>query len=335
MELIRSGYEMDKSSSKGHAMDVKNIIKSWFFRFYPKNIIFAALALVVLSPVYLKYSSSPRQSLFSGYVISDNVYMASPVAGTVMSVNVKRGQRVQIGTPLFQMDLTSQVSQAEKTKALIEEAEFEKEVRQAELVAAEAANKFAIADMNRFTSIQAKIEGAVSQQDIDTVVEAEAKSRANVVSAKNQISAANSRIESSRAELRDIEHRIGELSPKSPVSGRIEEVMYKPGEWAAANSSIISIVPDNEIKIRFYIPQNQLSKFQIGTKVAVSYDGGPKNITATIDFISTRPEYTPPVIYSLSTRDKLVFMAEAAPDNPTQLIPGQPMDVWLMPDKSR
>jgi HlyD family secretion protein len=316
-------------------MDVKNLIKSWFVKFYPKNLIFTGLVLIVLSPVYFKYGLAHPQSQFSGYVISDNVYMASPGAGTVISVSVKRGQRVEIGTPLFQMDLTSQTSQAEKIKAQIEEAEFEKEVRQAELTAAEAANKFAISDMNRFTSIQSKMQGAVSQQDIDTVVEAEAKSRANVVSAKNQISAANSRIESSKAELRDIEHRLGELSPKSPVSGRIEEVMYKPGEWAAANSSIISIVPDNEIKVRFYIPQNQLSKYHVGTKMAVSFDGGPKGMTATIDFISTRPEYTPPVIYSLSTRDKLVFMAEAVPENPTQLIPGQPMDVWPMPDKNR
>ena len=38
-------------------------------------------------------------------------------------------------------------------------------------------------------------------------------------------------------------------------------------------------------------------------------------------------EYTPPVIYSLETRDKLVFLVEAVPSNPRALVPGQPIDV--------
>jgi len=292
-----------------------------------KAIAIVIVLIIIFSLIYFK-GLTHQPSQFTGYVVSDNVYMSSSISGTVFSVNVKRGQRVEIGTPLFQIDLTSLKSQAEKVEAQIKEAESQKAVKQAELISAEAERKFAIADMNRFVSVK----DAVSQQDIDAALERATKASANIVSVQNQISAAASNIESSKAELRDIEHRIGELSPNSPVSGRIEEVMYKPGEWAAANAAIVSIVPDSEIKVRFYIPQNQLSKCHVGTKVSVFYDGGPKDMTATVDFISTRPEYTPPVIYSLTTRDKLVFMAEAVPTEPCKLIPGQPMDVSILPD---
>ena len=54
-------------------------------------------------------------------------------------------------------------------------------------------------------------------------------------------------------------------------------------------------------------------------------------MTARVDFVAPRPEYTPPVIYSLATRDKLVFLVEAAPSNPQALIVGQPMDVSPAP----
>ena len=47
--------------------------------------------------------------------------------------------------------------------------------------------------------------------------------------------------------------------------------------------------------------------------------------------ISPRAEYTPPVIYSQESRDKLVFMVEAVFDDKTaaNLHPGQPVDVKL------
>jgi HlyD family secretion protein len=275
-------------------------------------------------------SQLPR---FTGYVVSDNIYMSSPISGTVISVCVKRGQRVETGTPLFNIDLTSLAARTEKIKAQIQEAESQRQIRQAELTAAEAASKLANADLNRLLSAQAEIEGTVSKKDIDKASETVTKTKADVLSAQNQIAAAKSQIDSSKAELRDIEHQITELSPKSPVSGRIEETMFKPGEWAAANAAIVSIVPDDEIKVRFYVPQNQIHNYPVGTKVAIAYDGGPKGMTATVDFVSTRPEYTPPIIYSIETRDKLVFMVEAVPADPTKLIPGQPIDVRPIADK--
>jgi HlyD family secretion protein len=50
-------------------------------------------------------------------------------------------------------------------------------------------------------------------------------------------------------------------------------------------------------------------------------------MTATVGFVASEPEYTPPVIYSLDARQKLVFMVEALPSNPRALVPGQPIDV--------
>ena len=46
-----------------------------------------------------------------------------------------------------------------------------------------------------------------------------------------------------------------------------------------------------------------------------------------VSFIARAAEFTPPVIYSLEQRDKLVFMVEARPDNPDGLRVGQPVSV--------
>jgi HlyD family secretion protein len=48
-----------------------------------------------------------------------------------------------------------------------------------------------------------------------------------------------------------------------------------------------------------------------------------------VSFIARAAEYTPPVIYSLEERNKLVFMVEARTQAPQGLRVGQPVSVTL------
>jgi HlyD family secretion protein len=62
--------------------------------------------------------------------------------------------------------------------------------------------------------------------------------------------------------------------------------------------------------------------------VRVSCDGCASDIAAKVTFIASNAEYTPPVIYSVGSREKLVYMVEAVPiDPPVRLKPGQPVNV--------
>ena len=57
----------------------------------------------------------------------------------------------------------------------------------------------------------------------------------------------------------------------------------------------------------------------------------PDGLTATITYVAAEPQFTPPVIYSLEERAKLVFLAEARPDRPEAIRPGLPVDVEARP----
>jgi HlyD family secretion protein len=72
----------------------------------------------------------------------------------------------------------------------------------------------------------------------------------------------------------------------------------------------------------------------LGQEVRLSCDGCGQPIAARVSFISTQPEYTPPVIYSNAQRSKLVFLIEARPlttADGARLRPGQPLDVRPAP----
>ena len=102
-------------------------------------------------------------------------------------------------------------------------------------------------------------------------------------------------------------------------------MFFHPGEWAPANQPILSLLPDERIKVRFFVPERERSAYRIGRTVRFACDGCAGGLTARIEFVAPRPEFTPPVIYSREARDRLVYLVEARPA--TRLNPGQPVDV--------
>jgi HlyD family secretion protein len=95
---------------------------------------------------------------------------------------------------------------------------------------------------------------------------------------------------------------------------------------------VVSLLPDANRKIRFFLPEKQLAQAAIGQTIALACDGCPDNLTATIDFIATEAEFTPPILYSKENREKLVYRVEARPmDGAVVLKVGQPVDIRLVP----
>jgi HlyD family secretion protein len=121
----------------------------------------------------------------------------------------------------------------------------------------------------------------------------------------------------------------------SPVSGTVQEVYYRPGEVVPASRPVVSLLPPGNIKVRFFVPEPVLASIDYGDTVRVACDNCPSDITARVSFIARQSEFTPPVIYSLDERSKLVFLIEALPDKPGALRVGQPVDVRLMPRSAR
>ena len=113
------------------------------------------------------------------------------------------------------------------------------------------------------------------------------------------------------------------------ASGTVQQVYYRPGEMVPAGRPVLSILPPGNIKLRFFVAQALLPKIALGDAVDVACDGCGEPLRAKISFISRSAEYTPPVIYSLEERNKLVFMVEARPEKPDGLRVGQPVQVAL------
>jgi HlyD family secretion protein len=146
---------------------------------------------------------------------------------------------------------------------------------------------------------------------------------------EREIKAQQATVEAARAAVEMAQWRFDQRRVASPVSGVVADVLARPGETLQAGAPVVSILPPENIFVRFFVPQPMLSQVHRGDVVAISCDGCRADLTGTISFIAPQAEYTPPVIYSESSRSKLVYLVEARPprDKASLLNPGQPVAV--------
>jgi HlyD family secretion protein len=157
---------------------------------------------------------------------------------------------------------------------------------------------------------------------------AEALLKKNVGSEK-AFDDAKAQLRSAEAKLNSAKTKLERRKRFSPVAGTIQEVYFRGGEMVDPSRPILSIMPPGNVKVRFFVPQAQLPKVHMDERVLVTCDGCAKNLPARVSFISAKAEFTPPVIYSLEERARLVFRIEALPERPEELRIGQPASVAL------
>lgn len=315
----------------------------------PQRLLVAGLLLTaaILITVLWIVPRLDRSPVLSGYVEGEPLYLASPVAGRVDQMLVQRGDQVSAGQKLFVVDpsqlrgardqASAEVSAAEAQAADARKGQrpVELAVFDAQVAAAEASMRDAAAVLRRVRPLvqqgiyaKARLDDAQASYDAAAAQVAAAKRQrqaAALGAREDQIRAADSRVAQAGAALGAAQSRLADVSPLSPGAARVEDVFFQSGEWAPANQPIVSLLPDDRIKVRFFVPQAQISAYKVGSVVHFACDGCAAGLTARVTFISPRPEFTPPVIYSRETRDRMVFMVEAAPS--ARLNPGQPVDV--------
>jgi HlyD family secretion protein len=306
----------------------------------------AALALAACGE-----SGPPR---FQGYAESDLIFVGPDEAGRVTALHVDEGAQVKPGDKLFEVETDMQEAdvasakanlaqtraQLDNLKAATQRPEEIAVLRASERRAATALDMSRI-ELGRQAELTAKKVG--SQASLDDAQHTFDQNQAaldeirrqidvgNLAARGQQIAAAEQAVGMAQANLAAAQTRLDRRKLAAKVEGSVETVYFRPGELVPAGRPVVSILPPNLIKVRFFAPEPDLPRFHMGTKVSVTCDGCSKPIPATVSFIAASAEYTPPVIYSLDERAKLVFMLEARPDDANSLRPGQPVTVEVAP----
>jgi len=308
-------------------------------------------------PVLLLFGcSQERAGVFQGYIEGEYVYVASTESGSLTELSVRRGDRVQTGQLLFRLDPEPQQSAFSEAEQRVIQAEarlanLNKGLRPSEIAALEARlasaradAEFAESEVTRFTQLQR--ESVISPDEMDrartrrdAARAAEASLQADLETAQlgarqDEIIAAEADLDAAKASVARAQWAVGQKRQSAPVSGVVDDTLYRVGEVVAAGRPVVSLLPPGNVKVRFFVPETELILLKRGMRVSVALDGKPDPVDASVSYVSTQAEFTPPVIYSRENRAKLVYMVEAefAPGVAADLRPGQPADVKLEPN---
>jgi HlyD family secretion protein len=312
------------------------------------------LILLVLGWAATKiFAPGKPLDIFEGYVEGDLVQIGPIEGERLAQLDVQPGSRVEKGAPLFtmatpvldqqRMEARARVDQAQATLENLKEALNRPEqiaVFQATLERAKASLVLSQSDFDRQSALLPKGATTVAQRDqakyaLDRdkagVAEAERQIDAALLPSRNQeILGAEASILQANAQLHQIGVRIRRQSVSAPAAGVIQDVYFWPGEVVAAAQPILALLPPENRKLRVYVPESQLAKFSLGALIEISCDNCPAGLTARVIYISQQAEFTPPVIFSLQERGKLVFRVDARPDGNGLTLPlGLPITARL------
>ncbi|TPK63025.1 HlyD family efflux transporter periplasmic adaptor subunit [Mesorhizobium sp. B2-4-19] len=295
---------------------------------------------------------APAAPLAVGYVEGDYVLLAPIEVAQVETVAVKRGDRVTPGTTVVTLesaDARIAVAQAEASlaQAQAQLADLQVGKRPEEIAALKAQVDMAKAqadDAKRKYDRAADLfkRGTGTQADYDTasatletanaqVGQAQANLAVGGLPARSEtIKAAENQVKQAQAALRQAEWRLSKRTLAAPSPGRVNDVIRNPGDTAGPTAPVISMLPDGAVKLSVYIPEAAFASVRIGSLLRVHCDGCGPDVKARVSYVSPDPEFTPPVIYSLENRQKLVYLVEARPEGDAgPLQPGQIVDVDL------
>jgi HlyD family secretion protein len=309
------------------------------------------LALPWMAACILVACGGQPDAGWSGYAQADYVYVSSPLAGTLSALHVQAGQQVARGKPLFALESEAERAAREEASARVDVARFQADntdkgkrdaevaINQAQLQQARAQAELAQHDLARKRELVAR--GFISKAQVDEAQSAlaQAQGRVRELSSVVQVAqlparaderaAADAQVEAARQALKQTEWRQHQKQQAAPADAQVADTFFRAGEFVPAGQPVVALLPPANIKARFYVPEPELPSVALGQNVMLECDGCGTAIAARVTHIATRPEYTPPVIYSNSQRSKLVFMAEAqpAPADAARLRPGQPLSV--------
>jgi HlyD family secretion protein len=286
---------------------------------------------------------------WNGYVEAEYVYVAPTSPGTIETLRVSEGDDVAAGDVLFTLGDEQQralLAAAEAHVAAAEAAlanlttgsrEDEIEVIRATLSRAQADLSLATETAERTRQLAA--EGLTPRARLDQSEASLEAARAAVRQLEAELKVAElpardaqqqqgeANLAAARAEAAKARADLTDRTIRAPVAGRVERLYFVRGETAGQGTPVLSLLPANALKVKFYVAEAERPTLRLGDTVGVTCDGCAEGLTARLSYFASDPQFTPPIIYSREERMRLTFLAEATLEKGAGLLPGQPVTV--------
>jgi multidrug efflux pump subunit AcrA (membrane-fusion protein) len=230
---------------------------------------------------------------------SEVVAVATELAGVIVAVHVRSGDRVAAGAPLLALDDRAWRAALASAEAEIAEAEAARAQGQAEQARAQAERDRAQADSTRFAAL-VRQNFAASRQRYETALADARKAEAQVALATAQVAAAEAR--RGRAEASALRARIDldRAVIRAPIAGTVLRVNARVGEYAGAaqlDPPLVAMGLLDPLHVRVQIDEIDAPRLTTGglaaTAAATAFLRGDGTQAAPLHFVRLEPQAQP------------------------------------------
>ena len=278
----------------------------------------------------------------------DRISLPAPSAERIVSVDVREGDRVKVGTVLITLERTRIAAQTDATLAQAQQqreslAELEAGTRGEQVAQAQAQLAGAQAQARDARAYLARVQ-PLGQRRLIAAVEVD-RARAAADTADAQVRTAQAllgelehgarkeRIAQAAAGLRAAEAQVAaqtvvldKLKVVAPRDGRIDSLPYKLGDQAPVGAPLAILLVGDAPYARVYVPEPMRANVKIGDRATV-HATGQAPIAGRVRAIRSEPSFTP--YYALSGKDaaRLSYLAEIVLEHAGDLPAGLPVSV--------
>jgi len=197
-------------------------------------------------------------------VTGAEVNVGSRISGTVVSLPVAVGDRVEIGQLLAELDATALVAQADEARADVALSRPQIELAESILTRRQ----------------RLAVSGLTSVEDLET--------------AENGLAVARARLQADEARLRSAQIALGYTQVTAPIDGVVAEVSTREGETVAAAfaaPNFVTIIDLDRLEVLAYVDETDIGRVFVGQQAIFTVDTFPNvEFEAKVTAIQPRAE---------------------------------------------
>ncbi len=305
---------------------------SWIRRFVAqKNIIMKRHQIIITALLLGTLLSCSNDEKADGYgnFEATEITVSSEANGKLEYINLEEGQVLDRGTvvalvdtlPLYlnkQQLLASKETVASKSGGVWSQVSvLNQQLQTAKTEEQRIQNMF-----NDNAATQRQLDQASSQVNV---------LKKQIQSVETQNAPIVNEVKAIDAKVAQIEEQIAKSKITNPIKGTVLTKYAEPGEVVSFGKPLYKIADIEEMTLRVYVSETQLSNIKIGKEVTVKIDSGEdmKDYTGTISWISASAEFTPKIIQTKEERVNLVYGVKIDVKNDGSLKIGMPAEMWL------
>jgi len=267
---------------------------------------------IVISFLFFSCGKSKDNYDAEGTFETTEVIVSAEATGKILSFNIEEGQVLKVNDEIGAIDSIQLYLRKKQLMTNDNSMQVRRPDVQKQIAAIEQQIVTAKTERNRVINLLKA--NAANQKQLDDANAQIAFLEKELVAQKTTLVTTNQGISDDskgvKLQVAQIEDQLRKCKITSPISGTVLVKYAEMGEVAAPGKALFKIADTNNMILRAYVTNNQLTQLKISQKVKVFADSGEdksREYTGTISWISSNAEFTPKTIQTRDERANLVY----------------------------